>query len=158
MTPQLIINPGGQGKTYSAVGDRYTLLASGEQTDGAYTLFTATVPPGGGPPPHVHTREEELFFVLEGQLSFTVGDRLIIGEPGTFVQIPRGTVHAFKNNSAAPARMLIQCMPAGFEKFIAEFATELAGPDSTPIPPSREEIEKLVSLAPKYGIQMAPHA
>ncbi len=60
-TAHLIHHTPGTGKTYSAVGDRYVMLATGEQTGGAYCLADATVPPGGGPPPHYHTREEEAF-------------------------------------------------------------------------------------------------
>ncbi|HAV60755.1 MAG TPA: cupin domain-containing protein, partial [Verrucomicrobiales bacterium] len=77
----------------------------------------ATVPPGGGPPPHYHTREEESFYVLEGEVTFTVEGRTIVGRPGSFVQLPREAPHAFKNTSDIPAKMLIQCTPAGFEEF-----------------------------------------
>ncbi len=83
--------------------------------------------------------------------------RKVIGVPGTFVQIPRGTPHAFRNNTTAPARMLIQCAPAGFEKFMAEFATELPSADSPPLPPSPAEIEKLLRVAPDYGIVVLSH-
>ncbi len=152
----LIHQTQGQGKTYSAVGDKYVMLATGEQTGGTYCLTEATVPPGGGPPPHYHTREEESFYVLSGEITFTVEDKTIIGTTGTFVQIPRNTPHAFKNNSTAPARMLIQCAPAGFDKFMAEFATELPSPDSAPLPPSPDEIQKLLAVAPQYGIVILP--
>ena len=156
-TPAILIHhTPGSGKTYSAVGDKYVMLATGEQTGGAYCLAEATVPPGGGPPPHYHTGEEEAFYVLEGEITFTVENRTVIGTPGTFVQIPRGTPHAFKNQSGASARMLIQCSPAGFEKFMAEFATELPSPDAAPLPASHDEIEKLLRLAPDFGIIMLP--
>ena len=152
----LIHHTPGTGKTYSVVGDKYVMLATGEQTGGASCLAEATVPPGGGPPPHYHTREEEAFYVLDGEITFTVEDRTVIGTPGTFVQIPRGTPHAFKNHTGRPARMLIQCSPAGFENFMAEIATELPSPDSPPLPPSPEEIGKLLTVAPKYGIVILP--
>lgn len=153
---QLIHHTPGKGKTYSAVGDKYVMLATGEQTGGAYCLVEATVPPGGGPPPHYHTNEEETFYVLEGEITFTVGEQTITGTHGTFVQIPRNTPHAFKNNSAGQVRMLIQCIPSGFEKFMAEFAIELPSPDASPLPPSPGEIEKLLAVAPQYGIVMLP--
>lgn len=155
---QLIHRIPGTGKTYSAVGDKYVMLATGDETGGAYCLAVATVPPGGGPPPHYHTREEESFYVLEGEVTFMVDGKTVIGTPGTFVQIPRGTPHAFKNQSAAAARMLIQCSPAGFDSFMAEFATELSSPDAPPLPPSPTEIEKLLRIAPSYGIVMLPPA
>ncbi|MES2570720.1 MAG: cupin domain-containing protein [Verrucomicrobiota bacterium] len=153
---QFILALPGEGKIYSAVGDRYRLLASGEQTSGAYTLFEAFVPPGGGPPPHLHTREEESFYVLEGSMTFQVETRTLTAGPGTFVQVPRGTLHAFKNNGTLPVRMLIQCAPAGFERFLAEFATELPSPESPPMAPSPEEIAKLLDAAPRYGIEIMP--
>lgn len=153
---RLIHHTPGSGKTYSAVGDKYVMLATGEQTGGAYCLVEATVPPGGGPPPHYHTREEESFYVLEGEITFTVDGKTVIGTPGTFVQIPRGTPHAFKNQSSAPARMLVHCAPAGFERFMAAFAVELPSPDAPPLPPSPAEIETLLRVAPDFGIVMLP--
>jgi len=153
---QLIHHLPGQGKAYSAVGDKYVFLATGEQTSGAYCLVEATVPPGGGPPPHYHTREEETFYVLEGEITFMVDGKMVTGTPGTFVQVPRGTPHAFKNQSSAPVLMLIQCVPAGFDRFLMEFATELPSAEAPTIPPSPQEIEKLLSCAPQYGIVMLP--
>jgi quercetin dioxygenase-like cupin family protein len=153
---QLIFATAATGKTYSAVGDKYTVLASGEQTGGVYSLTESIVPPGGGPPMHYHTRDEESFYVLEGEITFTVDDRTIIGTAGTFVQLPRGIPHCFKNNASASARMLILCSPPGFERFIAEFGTELPSPDAATIPPSPAEIEKLLSIAPNYGIVILP--
>jgi quercetin dioxygenase-like cupin family protein len=155
---EFIHRPTGTGKTYSAVGDRYVVLASGEQTGGAYCLLEATVPPGSGPPPHYHTREEESFYVIEGEITFTVDGKTVVGTPGTFVQIPRTVPHAFKNNPDKPAQMLIQCVPAGFDAFIMEFAAELPSPGSAPVPLSPEEIEKLVAVAPKYGLVILPPA
>jgi quercetin dioxygenase-like cupin family protein len=153
---QLIQFVPGTGKTYSAVGDKYSILATGDQTGGAYALADSVIPPGGGPPPHYHTREEESFYVLEGEITFTVDKQTIVGTPGTFVQIPRGTPHAFKNAGTRPGRMLLLCTPAGFEKFLAEFATELPSPDAPAVPPSPQEIEKLLEVAPKFGIVMLP--
>jgi quercetin dioxygenase-like cupin family protein len=131
-------------------------LATGKDTGGAYVLAEAFVPPGGGPPPHYHTREEESFYVQEGEVTFTVNGKSIQGTPGTFVQIPRGTPHAFTNATSAPAKMLILCTPAGFENFIGEFATELASIDMAPLPPSPAEIETLLRVAPNYGIVILP--
>lgn len=153
---QLVHITAAAGKTYSVVGDKYTVLASGDQTGGAYSLTEAIVPPGGGPPPHYHTREEESFYVLEGEITFTVEDRPIVGAAGTFVQIPRRVPHAFTNSGSVTARMLILLSPAGFEQYFAECGTELSSREAAAIPPSPEEIEKLLSVAPKYGIVMLP--
>src|ERR1043166_8212500 len=104
----------GEGKAYSAVGDVYRVLASGEQTGGVYALSEIRVLPGNGPPPHVHSRDDEAFFVLEGEITFQIGDEKITARPGTFIQGPRGIPHTFKNTGTSPARMLIFVMPSGF--------------------------------------------
>ena len=93
---------------------------------GAYALVEAVVHPGGGPPMHWHTREDEMFFILEGQVTFAVGEQTIVAETGTFLQAPRNLKHRFQNLSNRRARMLIQTVPAGFEKFMAEFAPPCA--------------------------------
>jgi quercetin dioxygenase-like cupin family protein len=153
MTQPIIRKPG-EGRTLAVVGDVYRFLAIGEETNGKYTLWEALVPPGGGPPPHVHSREEEGFYVLEGEITFTVGDQRLVASAGMFANMPVGTPHAFKNESSRPARMLISVAPAGLEKMFFEFAVPLPEGATTALPPTREEIEKLRAVAPKYGIQI----
>ena len=94
--------------------------------------------------------------MLEGEITFMLGDKNVIAKPGTFIQGPRGIPHAFKNESSAPARMLIHVTPPGFEKFIAEFAQPVPSFDSPPLPVTPAEIEKLLAVAPKYGIEILP--
>lgn len=153
---QLIHVRPGEGPAFSAVGDVYRILASGEQTGGAYALSEARVLPGGGPPPHIHRREDEAFFVLEGEITFLLGDRKVVAKPGSFIQGPRGIPHAFKNESNAPARMLILVTPPGFEKFLQEFAQPIASFEAPPTPVTPADIEKLLAVAPKHGIEILP--
>jgi hypothetical protein len=80
----------------------------------------------------------------------------VIAKPGTFIQGPRDIPYAFKNESKAPARMLIIVTPPGFEKFMAEFAQPLPSFDSPPPPVTPADIEKLLAVAPKYGIEIPP--
>src|SRR5688500_19633671 len=87
----------GEGKAYWVVGDLYTILASGEDTGGAYALIHAVVPPGGGPPPHTHSREDEAFYVLEGELAFHADGREFAATPGAWVTLARGSLHSFRN-------------------------------------------------------------
>ena len=89
-----------EGRTIAVVGDVYRFLATGEDTNGKYALWEAIVPPGGGPPPHVHSREEEGFYILEGEITFHVGDERIVATAGMFANMPVGTPHSFKNESA----------------------------------------------------------
>ena len=153
---QLIQLAAGEGPAFSAVGDVYRILATGAQTGGAYGLSEVRVLPGGGPPPHIHHREDEGFFVLEGEITFTLGDRKVVGKPGAFIQGPRGIPHAFKNESSAPARMLILVTPPGFEKFMAEFAQPVASFESQPTPVTPADFQKLSAVAASYGIEILP--
>src|SRR6188508_3267496 len=116
MNTKPTINAPPQGRTLAVVGDVYRFLATGEETNGKYALWEAVVPPGGGPPPHVHSREEEGFYVLEGEITFQIsGERRVAGA-GTFANMPVGTPHSFKNESNRPAKMLISVAPAGLER------------------------------------------
>jgi quercetin dioxygenase-like cupin family protein len=96
-----------EGRTVAVVGDVYRFLATGEDTNGKYAMWEAIVPPGGGPPPHVHSWEEEGFYILEGEITFEIGGERLMATPGTFANMPIGTTHSFKNESDRPARMLI---------------------------------------------------
>lgn len=143
-----------EGRTIAVVGDVYRFLATGDDTDGKYAVFEATVPPAGGPPPHVHSREEEGFYVLEGEITFTIGDKRFVAGAGMFANMSVGTPHSFKNESGKPARMLISVAPAGLEKMFFECSVPLPEGSTTALPPTKEEIEKLLAIAPRYGIEI----
>src|SRR5438067_10944914 len=91
MSRHPVINNPPQGRTVAVVGDVYRFLATGDDTSGKYALFEALVGPGGGPPPHVHSREEEGFYVLEGEITFTVNGERVVATAGTFANMPVGT-------------------------------------------------------------------
>jgi quercetin dioxygenase-like cupin family protein len=148
------LNTPPQGRTIAAVGDIYRFLVTGEETNGTYALWEATVPPGGGPPPHVHSREEEGFYVLEGEITFTVNGERVVATAGMFANMPVGTPHSFKNESDRPARMLISVAPAGLERMFMETGVPLPEGATTALPPSHEEIERLLRIAPSYGVQI----
>jgi mannose-6-phosphate isomerase-like protein (cupin superfamily) len=149
-----VIKKPGEGRPVAVVGDVYRFLATGEDTNGKYALWEAIVPPGGGPPPHVHSREEEGFFVLEGEITFTIGENRLVATAGMFANMPVGTPHSFKNEGSRPARMLISVAPAGLEQMFFEVGVPLPEGSTTALPPTKEEIEKLLAVAPKYGIQI----
>src|SRR5262249_48762150 len=144
----------GEGRTIAVVGDVYRFLATGEDTNGEYALWEAIVPPGGGPPPHVHSREEEGFYILEGEITFTINGERVVATAGKVANLPVGTTHSFKNESGTAARMLISVAPAGLEKMFFEFGVPLAEGATTALPPTQEEIEKLLAVAPRYGIEI----
>lgn len=143
-----------EGRTIAVVGDVYRFLATGDETNGKYALFEAVVPPGGGPPPHVHSREEEGFYILEGEITFQIAGERVVATAGMFANMPVGTPHSFKNESGQPARMLISVAPAGLEKMFFEFGVPVPQGATTAPPPTKAEIDKLLEIAPRYGVEI----
>jgi mannose-6-phosphate isomerase-like protein (cupin superfamily) len=144
------------GPAYSVVGDRYRFLADGARTGGSYALFEFWVPPDHAPPPHVHGREEEAFFVLEGELTFYAAGARISAGAGSFLNAPRDVPHRFRNEGAAPARALCLVAPAGLDRFFAEIGRPLASPTAAPVEPTKADIDTLLSAAPRYGLTILP--
>jgi len=134
-------------------GGSYTILVSGDDTDGRYCLVDMLVPDGGGPPPHRHDFEE-MFTLLEGELQFLFrGETTNVAAPAT-VNIPANAPHAFKNVSGKPAHMLCMCAPAGQDEYFLEVADPIESRNS-PLPVlSNEERaqrgQKARALAAKY--------
>jgi mannose-6-phosphate isomerase-like protein (cupin superfamily) len=144
--------PAGEGQSIWIVGDTHTLKAVGEDTNGAYMLLEVSVSPQAGPPPHIHHREDEFYYVLEGELEILDGDRTFIASAGSYVYIPRETLHRFKNVGEAPARMLVFFTPAGMEGFFLEVGMPAQEGGTAP-PLGPEEIERTLAAAPKYGME-----
>ena len=145
--------PAGEGRSIWIVGDTYTFKAVGEDTNGALMLFEASVPPQSGPPPHVHHWEDEAYYVLVGELEILDNDRTFTASAGSFVHIPRGTLHRFKNVGETTARMLVLFTPAGFENFFFEVGQPVQEGGTAP-PLGPEEIERTLAAAPKYGMEL----
>jgi mannose-6-phosphate isomerase-like protein (cupin superfamily) len=152
-TSAAIILHQGEGEAYWVLGDRYTFKATGKQTQGAYTVIDQIVQPQSGPPPHIHHREDEAFFVLGGTFSFLSGDHEQIAEAGAFVLIPKGTLHTFRNISAQPGRLLVLITPAGLEEFFYAIGTR-AGDETSPPPFDPSIIDKLLQLAGTYHMDI----
>lgn len=125
------------GEAYWVMGDMFTYLVTGAESGGSYFTLIADVGPHNGPLPHVHHLEEEQFYVLEGELTFSVGDQTFIVSAGDFLHIPRETVHSFRNGGT-PARVLATFSPAGIEGFFREVG-EPVKDRLAPLPPVTEE-------------------
>jgi quercetin dioxygenase-like cupin family protein len=89
--------PGNTGEAYWVMGTLFTYLVTGAESGGSYFTLIVDVRPEQGPPPHIHHLEEEQFYVLDGQLTYSVGDQTFQVSAGDFIHIPRGTVHSFRN-------------------------------------------------------------
>ena len=143
-----VIHPTDKVRVTFGAGDEYRYLATGADTDGEYFLVEAIVPPGGGPPSHIQTREEEAFYILEGELTFYSEDGEIIVGPGAYLNIPKGAKHRFRNNADQTAKMLFFFAPAGIERLFDEFTDldESAGDLET-------AIEGMNAFGQKYGVE-----
>lgn len=143
----------GEGRSYWGPGDLYTFLVTGEESGGAYFSMLAIVPPLGGPPPHIHEFEDETFYVLEGAPTFRLDEERIVAGPGDFVNIPKGTLHCFRNFSEDPMRMILTFTPAGIERFFEE--TLERAYDITQVPPDNidEVSARYAEAAPRYGME-----
>lgn len=140
--------PADTGRTLAPlniVGEETLVKVSTADSGGQLAFFHLVAPPMSGPPRHVHSREDELFYVLEGDLVFELdGTRYPVG-PGGTVYLRRGVVHAYQNFTSADARLLIATTPGAFSEFFVELS---AATPSGGMP----DLEVLGALSEKYGI------
>jgi mannose-6-phosphate isomerase-like protein (cupin superfamily) len=139
----LVLTPG-EGRDISLAQHRQRRIivkADEQRTGGAYRLMESTVPAGGsGAPVHYHGSAEEGFYILDGALDIRLGEREVNATAGTFVLVPRGTVHSFDNHGSVPARYLVIWSPAEAGRYFEEmFDLESAAGGE----PSREAIDAL---------------
>ena len=137
----------------AVVGDVYTILITGEQTAGRYALIDMFVPPGGGPPPHRHLAEDELFTITEGSITFAAGEETRSVSAGESVFVPRGTRHSYRNDGEAPARMIAVYTPAGMEGWFREVCTPVGDPTEPPPTVDERMIARMVEAGPRYNIE-----
>jgi quercetin dioxygenase-like cupin family protein len=146
--------PPGEGESLWVVGELLTLKIVGEDTSGAFAILEEITPPQGGPPPHMHSREDETFYVLEGELEFQVSERTILATAGSIIYGPRNILHTLKNVGTTPSSMLVFVTPAGLEKMFEEVGEPVTDPSSPPEGPP--DIERLVATNRKYGVEIPP--
>ena len=139
------------------VGDTYTILLTGDDTAGRYTLIDMHVPAGGGPPPHRHDFEET-FSVLEGEVELTFRGEHMIARAGETVHVPANAPHAFTNSASRPARLLCICSPPGQENMFlavgAPVATRTEPPPELDAAAQAAFIAKARALAPEYHTEL----
>jgi quercetin dioxygenase-like cupin family protein len=139
------------------VGDTYTILVTGDDTDGRYTLIDMHVPPGGGPPPHRHDFEE-MFSVLDGEVEVTFRGETTVATKGETINVPANAPHAFRNAGEQPARLLCLCAPAGQDEFFLEVGQRVSTRTEAPPPLGDAAAEafraKAARLAPRYRTEL----
>src|SRR3712207_1192333 len=153
----------GEGNARWWAGGLATIKATGKETGDLYSIVEVLEPQGARAPLHLHRKEDEAFYILEGEMTFRIGEETIKAHPGSFVFGPRDVPHAYTVDSG-PARLLFLLSPAGFEGFIEDIskpAKELTLPPSEPEdPPDEEETtdeagsESFAVLEARYGCEI----
>ena len=146
----------GEGEALWWIGMLATIKATAEQTGGQYTLIEILAPEGFASPLHVHHFEDESFYVLEGEMTFQIGEQTIRARPGSFLFGPKDVPHTYTVHSG-PAKLLFILSPPGFEQCVyatSESAKERTLPPSPEGPPSDEEMEQLGAIVRQYGCEV----
>ncbi len=146
MRDKAIVFEPDEGKVLSARGSMMFFKATCASTNGAFSFMERTLQPGGRkPPPHIHTNCEEAFYVLDGEIEFSLGDETVFGRPGSFVHVPGGVSHTFGNAAQVPSRLLIIHAPA-MDAYFEELQTLWSGQH----PPTPEDERALMK---RHGME-----
>ena len=145
MNPIQIPNDG--GKKLNILGIPMVIRIHGRDTGGVLSVVESRDVPGGGPPPHIHHREDETFQILEGEFEFTVAGKTIRAQKGATVFAPRGLPHCFCNVGKMAGHLMVTLTPAGFEQFFEEVGA---------LTPQQQEIPRVIEIGKKYGLEILP--
>jgi quercetin dioxygenase-like cupin family protein len=126
------------------------IVVDGDQTGGAYAVAEDRSSPGFGPPPHVHTHEDEAFYVIEGEYLFGSEEGEVRAGPGAFIHAPKGHLHWWRNVGEGPGRHLEIFVPAGLERMFEEIGEPVSDWGAAPPPP---DPTRLLEVAPRYGVE-----
>jgi quercetin dioxygenase-like cupin family protein len=146
----------GEGEALWWLGMLATIKTTAEQTGGQYALVEILAPDGYEAVLHVHHQEDEGFYILEGEMTFYVGEQTIKARPGSYLFGPRDVPHSFTVDSG-PARLLFVFSPAGLEGLVREMgepARSLSIPPQPEGPPDEAEMERMVTIAARYGAEI----
>jgi quercetin dioxygenase-like cupin family protein len=136
------------GKSVSILGIPMLIRIHGRDTGGVVSAVESHDVAGGGPPPHIHHREDETFQVLEGDYEFTVAGKLFVAGPGTTIFAPRGIPHTYRYLGQTPGRLMCVITPAGFEGFFEEIGALSSQ--------QQQDIPRVLEIAAKYGLEILP--
>ena len=146
------VGPGEGRAVWVPGGQLLTYKVTAEQTGGAYSLFEDAVPPQYEAPAHIHHREDESFYVVEGEFEFYKDGETMRAGAGSLVYVPRGSLHACKTDGEGRGRLLMSQTPGGLhERFFEEVG---AGAADRTAPPAAPDRPALVAVAAKCGTEM----
>lgn len=138
--------PQGQGRNFNLLGHSITAVFTEQATDGAYYVFQVVTPPGLGLPLHVHEREDELIYVIEGEFEIFLGDKKFLAKAGDHIFFPRGVAHAFQNAGSKAATAVFTVSPgASFEVFFDKLAA---------LPPGPPDMQKIIGIFAEHGMEV----
>jgi mannose-6-phosphate isomerase-like protein (cupin superfamily) len=151
--------PGEGTRSLWMLGQFVTHKVPSHQTGGAYALFEATTQPGAGPPPHIHHREDESFYVLEGEYEFLSGRETLRAGADSLLYVPKGVLHAHTNVGESVGRLLLTQTPGGlYELFFEKAGRPVHGDDA--VSPASEDRPNagmsIVEVAAEHGIEIPP--
>ena len=144
--------PAGVGEDTWFLDNRMTVKATAEMTGGAFGLVESWIPVGASPPLHVHRREDESFWVIEGRIRFRCADEELVAEAGSFVFLPRDVPHSFVVEGTETAHVLTLLTPGGGERFFVDGGRPPEGPGLPPAGPP--DVERLKRAAELYGLEI----
>jgi quercetin dioxygenase-like cupin family protein len=146
MNPIQVPNDG--GRQVNVLGIPMRIRIHGRDTGGIVSAVESHDVPGGGPPPHIHHREDETFQVLEGEYEWTVGGKTFVARKGTTIFAPRGVPHTYRYVGQTPGRLMCVITPAGFERFFEEIGAMS--------PQQQQDIPRVMGIGEKYGLEILP--
>lgn len=141
-----IVTDAGSGHTFTMLGTTMRLIAAATATGRQFTVLEQVTPPGWGPSRHIHSREDEIFYILEGTYELHVGDERRTVSAGASAIFPRNVPHGFRNVASTPSRLLSIITPGGLEEYF--LAVAKCSPPPNPA--------QLAELARPFGLTLLP--
>lgn len=153
MADNAVVRRAGEGEAIWMLNSLYEVRASSDETGGRLTAMEITIPPGMGPPPHVHEGDESVY-VLEGQVRYHIGGETHEGGPGTFFYVPAGIEENFEPADGSTVRLLVIYTPGGMDKFFAEAGERAQRHELPPPSDAPPDLERLGAIAEKHGLKL----
>ncbi|MBN3944688.1 MAG: cupin domain-containing protein [Nostoc sp.] len=150
----LVISPEAPDRpVYSVTSGITTFLAYDGETNNVFSLFKDVIAPNNGAIPHLHTRQDEFYYILDGTANVITGGTTKVVTAGNFIFLPKGNRHGFTNIGSTPLQMLVGVTPAGFEGFFIDQNKPVI--DRSNPPPPEQDLAVIGQLSQKYGTELA---